>query len=64
MNSYFICRDHCPACASPNFKEIYKNRFTEPPISDYLKSFYSAQGKIEFEYSGRITRLLSARRAN
>jgi 2-polyprenyl-3-methyl-5-hydroxy-6-metoxy-1,4-benzoquinol methylase len=50
MNSYFITRNKCPACNSIRFKEIYGNPFTESPIREYLKAFYSAQGKIELEY--------------
>jgi len=49
-NPNFIERDKCPACTSGSLKKIYQNPFDKPPIKDYLKSFYTPQGKVEFEY--------------
>lgn len=49
-NDYFLIRDGCPACKSVNTRELYSANYNKPPISTYLKDFYSPQGGIEFEY--------------
>lgn len=49
-DAYFSYRDKCPACNSNIFKELYLKPYDEPPISEYLKSFYSSQGGVEFKY--------------
>lgn len=46
----FVKRNVCPACKSANCKRIYSCRFTEPPIKEYLQTFYRSVGRIEFEY--------------
>lgn len=48
--SYFELRDKCPACQSGNFKFLYSSPFTEPPVVDYLKSFYNPVGGIDLNY--------------
>ena len=48
--SYFEIRKHCPTCKSTNTIEIYSCSFLKSPIKEFLKSFYSPQGKVEFEY--------------
>ena len=48
--SYFQVRNQCPACSSSNLQTLYKNRFDQPPVKDYLVDFYSSQGRIEFSY--------------
>jgi len=48
--SYFINRDHCPACKSRKSTQIYSCPFDAQPIRQYLESFYLPQGSIEFEY--------------
>ena len=50
MNEYFISRDYCPACKGLENITLYENSFTDPPIKEYLESFYSPQGGVEFEY--------------
>ena len=49
-NSHFVIRQSCPGCKSTDTKTIYKKPFAEPPISDYLTSFYASRGTVEFEY--------------
>jgi 2-polyprenyl-3-methyl-5-hydroxy-6-metoxy-1,4-benzoquinol methylase len=49
-NPWFVVRRKCPVCASEQFKTIYKARYDEPPVRDYLVEFYSSQGIVEFEY--------------
>jgi len=48
--SYFEIRKHCPTCKSTNTIEIYSCSFLKSPIKEFLESFYSPQGKVEFEY--------------
>ena len=50
QSQYFISRDSCPACNSEKLKEIYQKSYDESPIIDYLKSFYSLRGVIDFKY--------------
>lgn len=50
VNKYFNKRDNCPACHSKNTKLIYSKSYFEPPLYNYLKSYYEPQGKIEFKY--------------
>lgn len=47
---YFVDRTICPACKSPEQHNIYRCDFTKSPIREYLDSFYSPQGYIEYEY--------------
>jgi SAM-dependent methyltransferase len=49
MNEHFVRRSSCPACGSQASTELVRTSYTAPPISDYLESFYSAQGGVEFE---------------
>lgn len=49
-SQYFNYRDKCPTCKSDNFIEVYEKPYCEPPISEYLDSFYSPQGGVEFKY--------------
>lgn len=49
MNEHFVRRTSCPACGSPDFEELLRTSYTASPIRDYLASFYSAQGGVEFE---------------
>lgn len=50
MNEYFVSRKVCPCCGSTDSSEICRACYTESPLRDYLDSFYSPQGKAEFEY--------------
>lgn len=50
MNDYFVRRDHCPCCQSQAILELARSPLTELPLRDYLLSFYSAQGDIDFGY--------------
>lgn len=47
---YFSFRDKCPTCTSGNIKELYKKQYLKPPISEYLKSYYTSTGGVEFDY--------------
>ncbi|TAM44790.1 MAG: class I SAM-dependent methyltransferase [Acidobacteria bacterium] len=49
MNEHFVRRTSCPACDSPVFEEVFRTSYTAAPIRDYLASFYSAQGGVEFD---------------
>ncbi len=49
MNEHFARRPSCPACGSPERTELIRASYTAPPISDYLVSFYSVQGGVEFD---------------
>ncbi len=55
QNQYFSYRDKCPACNSGIFKPLYQKPYDEPPLSEYLESFYSTQGGIEFKYLKNAT---------
>lgn len=46
MNKYFINLECCPACKTTHTKIIYSCNYLEPPIIDYLKSFYGSRGNI------------------
>jgi SAM-dependent methyltransferase len=46
----FIERQFCPVCKSKKNKTIYSCGFLEQPVKEYLESFYSSQGGIEFDY--------------
>jgi SAM-dependent methyltransferase len=48
--SHFQTRRNCPSCSSPRYKTIYSRGFLESPIKEFLESFYTPQGKIDFEY--------------
>lgn len=43
----FLSRDHCPACGSSDFEIVADSPYLEPPVRDYLISFYSLQGESE-----------------
>ena len=49
-NKYFVIRENCPACGSSDSRELYSCGFLQSPIREFLESFYSPQGKVEFEY--------------
>lgn len=49
-NKYFYEREKCPACNSGIFRQLYHKAYDKPPISDYLNSFYSPQGGVDFKY--------------
>ena len=49
-NKYFVIRENCPACRSTDSNELYSCGFSQSPIREFLESFYSPQGKVEFEY--------------
>lgn len=49
-NNYFIIREVCPGCKSPNHNRIHACSFVESPIKEYLEEFYDAQGHIELKY--------------
>ncbi len=55
QNQYFSYRDKCPSCNSGHLKELYKKPYDKPPISEYLESFYSPQGGVEFKYLENAT---------
>lgn len=46
----FVNRERCPACSANDLRTIFQSPFNKPPIRDYLESFYSPQGKVEFEF--------------
>ncbi|MGI9473006.1 MAG: class I SAM-dependent methyltransferase [Rubripirellula sp.] len=50
LNGNFVTRGRCPACHATDFETLYQNRYSEPPIRDYLEWFYSSQGGVDFEY--------------
>lgn len=47
---YFVSRNQCPSCLSKNIQSIYRKKFTQDPIKEYLEDFYNSQGFIELEY--------------
>jgi SAM-dependent methyltransferase len=47
---YFVERDKCPCCTSPNLSGVYESRFDTSPIKEYLEDFYAPQGGIDFDY--------------
>jgi 2-polyprenyl-3-methyl-5-hydroxy-6-metoxy-1,4-benzoquinol methylase len=59
QNQYFSYREKCPACNSFKQKELFKKVYNEPPISDYLKSFYTSQGGVDFKYLNNVSYNLS-----
>ncbi len=48
--TYFVKRDGCPGCMSADYKTVYACGFLKSPLKEYLESFYSTQGGIDFEY--------------
>ena len=50
MNNFFISRDRCPCCESSEFLELSRASYVQAPLRDYLVSFYSPQGGVEFDY--------------
>lgn len=50
MNKFFVLRRECPCCESTAGSEICRVPYTSDQIRDYLVSFYSRQGGVEFEY--------------
>lgn len=50
MNEYFVRRDCCPVCQSSEIVELVRTPLAEPPLRNYLLSFYSPQGGVELEY--------------
>lgn len=55
QNQYFSYRDKCPACNSGILKELYQKPYDEPPINEYLKSFYFSRGGVDFKYLKNAT---------
>ncbi len=50
-DTHFVRRESCPCCRSGEYALIYSCGFLEPPVREYLHSFYSDQGgRIEVEY--------------
>ena len=49
-NKFFYEREICPACSSSVFQRLYRESYDKPPISDYLNSFYSPVGGVDFKY--------------
>ncbi|MCI5151173.1 MAG: hypothetical protein D3916_17625, partial [Candidatus Electrothrix sp. MAN1_4] len=50
MNEYFTAREECPNCGSSNGSELCRTPYNTAPLRDYLISFYSPQGAVEFKY--------------
>lgn len=50
MNEYFTARRKCPCCGSGVCSELYRVQYCSDPMREYLISFYSPQGGVEFEY--------------
>jgi 2-polyprenyl-3-methyl-5-hydroxy-6-metoxy-1,4-benzoquinol methylase len=48
--TYFVTRPVCPGCGSDHRRTLYSCGYLQPPIYDYLKSYYTRPGGIEFEY--------------
>lgn len=57
-NKYFYEREKCPACDSTVFQRLYRKSYDKPPISDYLNSFYSSQGGVDFKYLMNVDYIL------
>lgn len=47
-SGHFIRRENCPACGSQMSHKLYSCRFSQPPIRQFLQSFYF--GRVEFDY--------------
>ena len=47
---YFSVRQSCPACGNSHSKTIYSKNYLSSPVKEFLESFYTSQGIIEFEY--------------
>jgi len=59
MNHHsFNRRNKCPVCASDRFRIIYKNKYDNNPLKNYLVDFYSSQGMVEFEYLEGVSYIL------
>lgn len=50
MNENFSIRQPCPCCKSTSSTTLCKVGYTESPLKEYLDSFYSPIGGVEFEY--------------
>jgi hypothetical protein len=50
MNEYFTPRNECPCCGSWDGNELCRTPYCTDPLREYLASFYSQQGGVEFEY--------------
>jgi SAM-dependent methyltransferase len=50
VNDYFTLRQECPCCGSRNAHELCRTPYSTDPMREYLVSFYSPQGRVEFEY--------------
>lgn len=50
MNEFFVNRRECPCCGAESCSELYRCAYSADPIREYLISFYSSQGGVEFEY--------------
>ena len=47
-NPYFIFRSKCPVCEHSKQQTLYKRKYEDPRIVDYMKISY--QGKVEYIY--------------
>jgi 2-polyprenyl-3-methyl-5-hydroxy-6-metoxy-1,4-benzoquinol methylase len=45
---HFRSREACPGCGSPRRRTLYAQPYDQPPISDYLRSFYKRLGDDAF----------------
>lgn len=48
--SNFVIRNHCPACNSKNFTQLYSGAFAEGIVKKYLEDFYNPQGGVDFDF--------------
>ena len=50
-STWFISRDRCPACDSPDSTTLLRRDFLDPELLEYLEWFYADQGPgIDLEY--------------
>jgi SAM-dependent methyltransferase len=47
--AHFVDREACPGCDERVGTTLYRASFVEPPVRDYLVSFYSIRGGIDLE---------------
>jgi SAM-dependent methyltransferase len=50
VQNYFVVREACPGCGSARCNTLYSTPYSQPPISDYLRSFYPLLGEDAFDY--------------
>ncbi|MCW3998723.1 MAG: class I SAM-dependent methyltransferase [Candidatus Bathyarchaeota archaeon] len=56
---YFEERPRCPACYSEQFISLFSCSFENPPIRQYIESFYGPEGRIEYQYLRETNFILS-----